>query len=412
MDDSVNFVPEAVAAQNDSVIRVQPSTQQLNIADITTIEIHIDNITNLMAADIELRFDPNILQAQDANSNKDGIQIQPGNFLIPDFIVSNQIDNEVGVARYTVTQLPPNAPANGSGLLASITFQTVGEGSSQLTFTLTKLATGEGQQISVTAQSGQVIVGQVIASPTLTFTPTTEPDQATATPTSEHDADLPTATPPLEPTLTPTPPISTPSASPTLVPTLPTTDTPAPPPSIPPDATIGYCYRVQEGDTLYKLGQKFGISPYYINVVNDLYPPGLIVVHQILFIPEQYGHGPNVYIVEPGDTLSNIAERCHLPVTFLAPANHLDENAVLQDGQPLKIPIPPFPPPARFPYPFPIPRPVPPSHGSCDYVVQPGDTLYSISRRYGISPDTVARANNLDNPDYIYAGQCLTLTIN
>ena len=45
---------------------------------------------------------------------------------------------------------------------------------------------------------------------------------------------------------------------------------------IPPGATMGQCYRVQPGDTLYSLAQHFGTDPQFISLANDLYPPGNI----------------------------------------------------------------------------------------------------------------------------------------
>jgi LysM repeat protein len=43
------------------------------------------------------------------------------------------------------------------------------------------------------------------------------------------------------------------------------------------------------------------------------------------------------------------------------------------------------------------------------HVVQPGETLYSIAMRYGVSAAAVAAANNLVNPNFIYIGQRLTI---
>ncbi len=43
------------------------------------------------------------------------------------------------------------------------------------------------------------------------------------------------------------------------------------------------------------------------------------------------------------------------------------------------------------------------------YVVQPGDTLYAIARRYGISVNALAAANGLTPRSWIYVGQSLTL---
>jgi len=49
----------------------------------------------------------------------------------------------------------------------------------------------------------------------------------------------------------------------------------------------------------------------------------------------------------------------------------------------------------------------PPASGSDYYVVQDGDTLFSIGWLYGVNPYAIAEANGLYNPNYIYAGQVL-----
>lgn len=43
------------------------------------------------------------------------------------------------------------------------------------------------------------------------------------------------------------------------------------------------------------------------------------------------------------------------------------------------------------------------------HVVQYGETLYAIAMRYGVSASAIASANNLFNPDRIYAGQRLVI---
>lgn len=45
--------------------------------------------------------------------------------------------------------------------------------------------------------------------------------------------------------------------------------------------------------------------------------------------------------------------------------------------------------------------------GGLVYIVSPGETLYRISRRYGLTVSALAAANNLANPNIIYAGQSL-----
>jgi len=354
-DIAAEFVPRQVAAQNGAVIRIQPAIQQLNVGDATTVEIQIDNATNLTAADVQLQFNPGVLQAQDADPGSEGIQLQPGTFPPSDFVATNIITNTTGLIHYTVFQLPPAEPVSGSGLLARVTFQAVAPGSSELAFLTTNLAADE-QLIPVTAQFGQITVGQISASPTSTTIPAAT-TATSAVPSSTPSGGQPTATFTSTPIpSTPTPTTAVPALSPTATPS------PIPPPSptltpiplvtdFPPGATTGFCYRVQHGDTLYSLGQQFGMDPHFIGLVNDLYPPGHIVYYQVLFIPQQYGRGPNIYIKQPGDTLTSIAEECGLPVSHLAWVNHLEENAVLQDGHVLIMPIPPFPPPSRYAYP-------------------------------------------------------------
>ncbi len=51
------------------------------------------------------------------------------------------------------------------------------------------------------------------------------------------------------------------------------------------------------------------------------------------------------------------------------------------------------------------------SGGPPIYVVQAGDTLYSIAQRYGIDVNALATANGLVNPDQIYVGQSLTIPV-
>jgi LysM repeat protein len=43
------------------------------------------------------------------------------------------------------------------------------------------------------------------------------------------------------------------------------------------------------------------------------------------------------------------------------------------------------------------------------YVVQPGDTLYSLARRYGVNVQTLAAANGLTTNSLIYVGQTMTI---
>lgn len=102
------------------------------------------------------------------------------------------------------------------------------------------------------------------------------------------------------------------------------------------------------------------------------------------------------YTVQRGDTLFSIARRYNTTVEAIRAENNLSSNFIYV-GQVLRIPAGPGS----------SPEPTPATGGT--YVVQRGDTLIGIARRYNTTVDALARANNLSPPYVIYVGQRLTI---
>ncbi len=99
---------------------------------------------------------------------------------------------------------------------------------------------------------------------------------------------------------------------------------------------------------------------------------------------------PTDYTVQRGDTLYSLARRYGLSVAELRQANELSGDG-LQAGQAITIP----PPQAA-------------SGGPATHVVQPGETLYSIARQYGVTVRAIQAANDLESAA-IWSGQRLTI---
>ncbi len=263
------------------MVRVAPGSQQIEGGQTTTVEIWIDNVTGLWGAEIELQFNPVVLQVQDADPTREGVQIQSGDFPSPDFVAENKADNTAGIVNYALVQLPPNEPVNGSGLLASITFLGVSEGNSDLTLNVVKLTTKQGEPISTTSQGARITV--------------------------EGGEPPPTATP-----------------TATAVPTLP--------------PITGNRYVVQHGDTLYSISRRCGVSVWQLAACNNICNVNLIYVGQVLFIP---GTGPapgDHYVVKRGDTLYSIARRYGLSVWQLSSYNGIPNPNRIYIGQVIRIP--------------------------------------------------------------------------
>jgi LysM repeat protein len=85
-------------------------------------------------------------------------------------------------------------------------------------------------------------------------------------------------------------------------------------------------------------------------------------------------------------------------------------------AQPTNTPLPATiaPPPTSTPAPTQAPAAVPtqppaPAPVTTRYVVQRGDTLSAIARRYGLTTAALAAANGITNVNFIYSGQVLTI---
>ena len=114
---------------------------------------------------------------------------------------------------------------------------------------------------------------------------------------------------------------------------------PTPSPQPPPDGTLGFCYRVQYGDTLSGIAWRFGVSWQDLAHVNKVGMGYFVISGQGLFIPVgPITEGPNIYEVQDGDTLNSIAYHCGLSTATLAHANGFDLNESLSPGQMVMIP--------------------------------------------------------------------------
>lgn len=119
------------------------------------------------------------------------------------------------------------------------------------------------------------------------------------------------------------------------------------------------------------------------------------------------------YIVQPGDNLYRIAIQYGFTVDDMRAANPdlTGDPPILQVGQILQLPecesdtsqpdVQTTPLPATA-------APVPPGNTQV-YIVQPGDTLYGIALRFGITVQSIINANNLPNPDRLDVGQQLII---
>jgi hypothetical protein len=126
------------------------------MGDTASTELRVEDVTNLYGVEMQLTFDPTLVEVVDANPSKPGIQIQPGDFLSPDWLLDNTADNANGSIDYALSQWDPSPPKSGSGVLAVITWRGKAVGTSPVHFTYVLLGAPGGVPISTSTQDGQI----------------------------------------------------------------------------------------------------------------------------------------------------------------------------------------------------------------------------------------------------------------
>lgn len=164
-----------------------------------------------------------------------------------------------------------------------------------------------------------------------------------------------------------------------------------------------FIYVVARGDSLKGLATRFDTTvesllannPEITNA-NVIYEGQWIKVYASQTTPPPTTPPPSspppapgqVYYVQKGDTLRNIASRMSTTVDILIKANPQIVNPnLIYVGQAINIP-----------------------YGVPTYIVQKGDTLRIIANRYGTTVEKLLGLNpNIKNANYIYVGQVINL---
>lgn len=157
---------------------------------------------------------------------------------------------------------------------------------------------------------------------------------------------------------------------------------------------------VQRGDTLSRIALEYNTTVARLVELNNIANPNLIYAGQTLIVPSgetpqdtdgNSTSGQTIYIVKAGDTLNQIAASFGTTARAIAVENNIRNINLIYIGQRLIIPT------NRY------------DLNHTLYKIRWGDTLYSISRRYGVPIATIVRLNRIQNPNLIYAGQTIRI---
>ncbi len=189
-----------------------------------------------------------------------------------------------------------------------------------------------------------------------------------------------------------------------------------------------FTYVVEVGDTLSSIAARYNVKPGTLIEVNNILDPNNLAVGTPLLIPGYVspagandssatgGSGDTqtdtggtsdttaaggtageavVHIVQPGESLGQIAAEYGVDPVALADANNITNGNLIRVGQRLVIPGV-------------TARQALEARGE-RHIVQSGESLSMIAAQYGVSVEAIMAANSLDDPNTIVVGQELLI---
>lgn len=198
------------------------------------------------------------------------------------------------------------------------------------------------------------------------------------------------------------------------------------------EATTGQqlTHVVRNGETLYRIALRYGVPMDAIAAANSIANFNTIYVGQSLVIPglgmpttsadvenPLVASPPIVHTVSAGETIEAIASTYGTTVDNILKANGIANPNLISVGQQLNVwseisaqtqealveSVESAPVEAQPEAPAAPPQP------QVVHTVQRGEFLAQIARRYSVNTGDIIRANNISNPDRIYAGQQLVI---
>ena len=161
---------------------------------------------------------------------------------------------------------------------------------------------------------------------------------------------------------------------------------------------------VKPGETLSEIADRHGVSLTRLMQANGISNPNLVVAGQSLRLPGSSAasagssRGGSV-TVQPGDTLSDIADRQGVSLNQLMQANGITNPNMVVAGQKLVLPG------SRRATAAAAPRALP----TAPYTVKSGETISEIADRFGTSTERLIQLNGISNPNLVVAGTRLAI---
>jgi general secretion pathway protein D len=133
--------PDAPKQIGNAVVRFLPPQLESSPQGMLTVALIIENATEVSSAPLQVTFDPKVVKLNDAGR---------GDFFSSDGqipLFTKNIQNDTGAAAMNLNRLPNTPGVSGSGVLATLIFQSIAKGSTTVTVPNLTVRNAQGQVV-------------------------------------------------------------------------------------------------------------------------------------------------------------------------------------------------------------------------------------------------------------------------
>ncbi len=143
-------------------------------------------------------------------------------------------------------------------------------------------------------------------------------------------------------------------------------------------------YKVQSGDTFWKIGQKYNISTVSLMAANNANENTVLYPGQTIILPIK---DQMVHVVQSGDTYWTISRKYGVNYQEVLLLNNANDNSMLLIGDKVILPV------------------------TANYTVQKGDTYWTISQKFKVNFAELLKLNGANDKSYLDIGQVIKIPV-
>ncbi len=145
-----------------AIVKVVPKHLPTDLCSLlNTSAINVEKVSNLVAVELEITYDPDVIQVIDANAGQRGVQVRVGDIFANAVISKNIVDTRHGRISFAAERLDVYTALEAPTTLILIDWRPHHVGTSPVTLAEVVLTDHNGQAIEVTRESGTVEVAPV-----------------------------------------------------------------------------------------------------------------------------------------------------------------------------------------------------------------------------------------------------------